>query len=318
MSNNSSNESLLYFNYLNLDKTLNKFYKNGLDNVDIQLLISLEKDYYMGENMKLIMSDLRRLMNNKEIVWNINGKLEKFKVNKMSLIVGDVINRYIIYYRYCVDYFDKHNINKESLIPLEIRKDFEEKSYIEGKEEGKDWFKSNIDAFNLFSNEKVLTKDYYIGDDITTIFEETEDTPKLEYICYEHWYKQPEYKKIEEPLLKMINDPECSAIDRCYTHEAEYFYERLKKRNKTPKYKDLFIQQSRKYLIDETVPFVLNTRNCINNIVEFYYYGKSPMHLEVYKGRGVKNNKTINSYIRCYSLDNIGNNNRVSVRNKSN
>ena len=317
MSNCTNDNLLLYFSYLNLDEILNKLYKNNIDNVDLQLLISLEKDYYMGENMKLIMSDLRKLMNNKEIVWNIDGKLEKFKVNKLSLFVGDVLNRHMFYYRHCADYFDEHNIDQEELLPSEVREDFEKKSYIEGKEEGKDWFKDNIDAFNLFSDEKVLTKDYYIGDDITTIFEETESTPKLEYICYEHWYKQPEYKKIEEPLFKMINDPDCFAIDRCYTHEAEYFYERLKKRNKTPKYKDLFIQQSRKYLIDETMPLVLNTYNRVNNTIEFYYYGKLSMHLEVYNGSRIKNNKTINNYIKNYNLDNIGNNNRISIRNKN-
>ena len=315
---NNDNEESLYFSYLNLEEILNKFYKNNIDNVDLILIISLEKDYYMGENMKLIMSDLRRLMNNKEIIWNINGKLEKFKVNKLSLFVGDVLNRHMFYYRHCADYFDKHNIDQEDLIPLDIREQFEEKSYIEGKQEGKDWFKDNIDAFNLFSDEKVLTKDYYIGDDITTIFEETENTPKLEYICYEHWYKQPEYKRIEEPLLKIIADPECSVIDRSYNYEADYFYDRLDKRGETPKYKDLFIQQSRKYLIDETMPLVSYTCKPINNVIEFYYYGKLSVHLDVYNGKKVKNNETINNYIQQYNLDNIGSNNRVSIRNKNN
>ena len=88
---NNDNEESLYFSYLNLEEILNKFYKNNINNVDLTLIISLEKDYYMGENMKIIMSDLRRLMNNKEIIWNINGKLEKFKVNKLSLFVGDVL-----------------------------------------------------------------------------------------------------------------------------------------------------------------------------------------------------------------------------------
>ena len=315
---NNDNEESLYFSYLNLEEILNKFYKNNINNVDLTLIISLEKDYYMGENMKLIMSDLRRLMNNKEIIWNINGKLEKFKVNKLSLWVADVLNRHMFYYRHCADYFDKHNIDQEGLIPLEVRKDFKERSYIEGKQEGKDWFKSNIDAFNLFSDEKVLTKDYYISDDITTLFEETESTPKLEFICYEYWLKHPEYKRIEEPLLKMIADPDCSAIDRCYTHEAEYFYERLEKRNEAPKYKDLFIQQSRKYLIDETVPLVFYTCKPINDVIEFYYYGKLSMHLEMYNGARTKRNKAINNYIQQYNLDNIGSNNRVSIRNKNN
>ena len=123
----NSNESL-FFDYLDLESILKRFYNDGVDRIDVTLIliISLEKDYYMGENMKLIMSDLRRLMNNKEIVWNVDGKLEKFKVDKLSLQVGDVLNRHMFYYRHCADYFDKHNIDQEELIPLEIRKDFEE------------------------------------------------------------------------------------------------------------------------------------------------------------------------------------------------
>ena len=314
---NNGNAELLHFDYLDLDDLLKKYYTSGINSINLYLLISLEKDYYMGENMKLIMSDLRRLTKNKEIIWNINGKLEKFKVNKLSFFVGDVLNRHMFYYRHCAKYFDEHNVDREDLIPLEVRDNFEKQSYIEGKQEGKDWFKDNIDAFNLFSDEKVLTKDFYIGDDITTIFEETENTPKLEYICYEHWYNQPEYKKIEKPLSKMINDPECSVINRSYDHEANYFYERLEKRNEVPKYKDLFIQQSRKYLIDETMPMTLNTYNTTNNAIEFYYYGGIPTHLRVYNGKKAKNNKTINDYIKQYNLYGIGNNNRVSIRSKN-
>ena len=60
----NNNRELLHFNYLNLDEILNKFYEKNIDNVDLQLLISLEKDYYIGENMKLIMSDIRKLTKN--------------------------------------------------------------------------------------------------------------------------------------------------------------------------------------------------------------------------------------------------------------
>ena len=284
------------FNYLNLDELLNKFYKKGVTNIDIALIISLEKDYYMDESMKLIMSDLRRLMNNKEIVWNIGGKPEKFKVNKLSFFVGDVLNRHTLYYRHCADYFDKHNIDQEELIPLEIRKDFEEKSYIEGKEEGKDWFKSNIDAFNLFSNEKVLTKDYYIGDDITTIFEETEDTPKLEYICYEHWYKHYNYNNIYEILLELTSKPDM-IMDRCYVYEANYFYNRLSMRGETPKYKNTFIQQSKKYLIDETVAAAIMNAKMPNNNLNVYYYGKAPMHIITLTGNNAKRDYKLYNYL---------------------
>ena len=312
---NNDNEESLYFSYLNLEEILNKFYKNNINNVDLTLIISLEKDYYMGENMKLIMSDLRRLMNNKEIIWNINGKLEKFKVNKLSLFVGDVLNRHMFYYRHCADYFDKHNIDQEDLIPLDIRKQFEERSYIEGKQEGKDWFKDNIDAFNLFSDEKVLTKDYYIGDDITTIFEETENTPKLEYICYEHWLKHPRYNEIFNSLIELINMPD-SLIDRCYDYEADKFLQRLVKRNELPEYVPLFLQQSRKYLIDETVPSTIeSSTNNPNNYMEIYYHGNVAEHYSVFLGKNASKNTVISKKLDN-ELSGIKNYSKVIIKDK--
>ena len=287
------------FQYLNLDKVLYKLYNSNANGINLYLLVSLEKDYYIGDNLKKIIADLRKLVNNKEIIWNINGKLERFKVNKLSLFVGDVLNRHMFYYRHCADYFDKHNIDQEDLIPLDVRKQFEERSYIDGKQEGKDWFKDNIDAFNLFSDEKVLTKDYYIGDDITTIFEETENTPKLEYICYEHWLRQPEYRKTEQLFFRMIHDENCSSIDRCYTYEAEAFYNRLDKRGETPKYKDLFIKQSRKYLMDETIPAVVLSSGDVSNNLNIYYHGKTQPHFLIYKGKHFIHNKVGQSYLNA-------------------
>ncbi len=287
------------FQYLNLDKILHELYNSNIDNVNLYLLVSLEKDYYIGDNLKKIVLDLKRLIKGKEIIWNIYGKPEKFKVNKLSLFLGDTLNRHMFYYRHCAKYFDEHNIDQEELIPLEIRKQFEEISYKEGKQEGKDWFKDNIDAFNLFSDEKVLTKDFYIGDDITTIFEETDNTPKLEYICYGYWYNQPEYKKIEELFFKMIHDENCSSVDRCYTYEAESFYNRLDKRGETPKYKDLFIQQSKKYLMDETIPAIILSSTDTNNNLNIYYHGKTQPHFLIYKGKHFVHNKVGQSYLNC-------------------
>ncbi len=50
----------LEFNYLNLKKYLFKLYKQGLDNFNIALLISLEKEYYEGKNLKRIIKDFSR------------------------------------------------------------------------------------------------------------------------------------------------------------------------------------------------------------------------------------------------------------------
>ena len=308
-------EKDLYFSYLFLSETLKKFYEENIDTINISLLISLEKDYYTGENMKLIMSDLRKLVHNKEIIWTVNFKKEKFKVKNLKIFVGDALNQHMFYYRHCADYFDKYNVSDEEQIPLDVRKHFKEISYEEGKQEGIDWFMNNIDALNKFSDEKVLTKDFELNNHITTLFEETDETPKLEFLRYEYYYDHDKYNNI----LNAVEDLKvnCDFIDRVYFKEATYFYDRLKNRRETPKYKDLFIQQSIKYLTDETVPSVIEAQQQDpNNHTEFYYYGKIPMHLEVYRGKKSKNNSLLNHYINTGLLKGITDINHISLREK--
>lgn len=308
-------EKNLYFSYLGLNERLYKFYQNGVRDLSISLLISLEKEYYEGENMKLIMKDLRSLMKGKKISLNYNGVNTEFKINKLNLFVGDTLNRHMFYYRYCEKYFKENNIKEEKLIPLEIRQQFEKTAYTAGTQEGKDWFRDNLEAIKLFSDEKIITKEFQIGDDITTIFNETDDTPQLDYICYNHWYSHPKYKEIEKSLLESFQ-LEKSIVDRCYNHEANYFYERLKKRGQAPEFEDLFVQQSKKYLIDETIPAViLNSTSKPNNYFDIYYYGKLPHHFEVYNGKEAKNNKMLQEYIqtKLVGIDDCG---YISLREK--
>ena len=307
-------EASLYFGYLNLDNTLKKFYDNNIDNVDATLIISLEKEYYMGENMKLIMSDLRKLMKGKKLVCDIDGKLAEFKVNSLKVFICDTLNVHTFYYRHCAKYFNETGTDDENLIPFELKKEFEKMSFIESKEAGQVWFRDNIDAFNLFSDEKVINKDFLLDDGITTVFEETEETPKLECIRYEYYYKLKEYYKMLDAIEDLKRN--CDFIDRAYTNEAEYFYDRLKNRNEAPEYKELFLRQSRRYLTDETVPAIISTQSNEhpNNNIEFYYYGKLPMHLQVYCGKKGKNSNLLNQYIDSGLLKGINDVNRVTLR----
>ena len=87
-----------------------------------------------------------------------------------------------------------------------------------------------------------------------------------------------------------------SVIDRCYNHEANYFYDRLERINKAPKYKDLFIQQSKKYLIDETPATALSNvfaNDIKHKTVSLYYGGKIPNHFTVYNGKEARKNSII-------------------------
>ncbi len=106
-----------------------------------------------------------------------------------------------------------------------------------------------------------------------------------------------QYKDLEKALIELCNLKD-SIIDKTYNHEAEYFYIRLNKRGETPKYKDLFIQQSKKYLIDETIPAILANNKIPNENIDIYYYGRLPHHLVVYNGKKAKNNAIIQNYIK--------------------
>ena len=309
-------ERNLHFGYLNLYNTLKKFYDNGISDIKVTLIISLEKEYYMGENMKLIMFDLRKLMKDKKIIWNIDGNDVEFKINKLRVFICDTLNVHMYYYRHCAKYFDEHNcVEDENSIPLDLREEFKKLSFKESKEAGQIWFRDNVDAFNLFSDEKVIDKNFQLNDLTTTVFEETEETPELECLRYEYYYKLPEYYKMLEAVENLKEN--CNFINRCYTHEAEYFYNRLKNRNETPKYKNLFVQESRNYLTDETIPAAISNKNDVfNNHIDFYYYGKTPMHLEVYMGEQARKNTLLNGYIQIGLLKGINDTNYVSLREK--
>lgn len=290
--------SNLHFSYLGLNERLYQFHERGVKDIDCSLLISLEKEYYEGENMKLIMKDLRELMKGKKILMDYNGIKQEFKINQLNLQLGDTLNRHMFYYRFCTKYFDEHKIYKEELIPLEIREKFNQDSYIAGTKEGKDWFRDNLEAIQLFSDQKKLTKDFEISDGITTIFEETENTPKLVITSYGYWYKHPRYNEIEKALEDLCNMKE-QFINNCYKFEAERFLLRLEKRNEAPKYKDLFLKQSYKYLFDETIPSVIeNGKNIPNNHIDLYSSGLTPAHLTIYEGKKAKNSILTQDYLK--------------------
>lgn len=280
----------LYYNYLNLSEVLEGFYKKNIDNIDLVLLISLENKYFTGDNFKLIMIDLKKLTKNKIIKY----KNKEFKINKLTLMIGDTLRRHVFYYNHCIEYFKQNNIDKEELIPIDIRKTFNSISYKDGILEGKKWFIQNLDSINSFSDNKKIDNNFKINDDITTIFEETDLMPKLEYMSYNHYYNDPKYKEIEDKLKHAIKISN-GLISRCYNFEANTFCNRLIRRGEIIDFKELFIQQSKKYLFDETIPVAI--RMSLNNNCDIYYHSKTPLHCLIYNGKNVRNNKELNDYV---------------------
>lgn len=78
-----SNNNLI-FNYINLNKYLCQLYTKGIDNINILLLISLEKEYYNDKNLKRIIKDLVKLKR----FGSINEKLQQGFYSKINLGLG--------------------------------------------------------------------------------------------------------------------------------------------------------------------------------------------------------------------------------------
>jgi len=190
----------LEFNYLNLEKYLYEMYKRGIDNINFIFLVSPENPNYHGEHFKKVLADIKKLINN--FVFEFDNKKVKFKVDKIYLNVGDVLNRYNSLYRYYENYLNKNNLTEETQIPENIRNEIMEKSYKDGKQLGKDWFRDNmVDALNLLvSDNNKISKSLKIGDGITDVYAGDENIPEIKYICHEYWLNNPDFEKIKKAL----------------------------------------------------------------------------------------------------------------------
>ena len=296
----------LAFKYLGLKKYLLELHQMGINDVNLFLLISLEKEYYEGDNLTKIVNDLMKLSNN--LVLNINNEIVKFKVNKISFDVGDILNRHRWIYRYNEKYMLDNGLtdNQEDKIPLDVEEQIKAKAYETGKNQGFDWFKNNcVNAINIIlpKNEQI-SKDLSLNNDITKIFNGNDNIPEMEYICYEHWLKHKNYNNIAE-ILDKIRFLDNSIIEKAFNHEANYFLERLTKRNEFPKFPNSFIEHSKDYLVDETIKDIIINKEPKNILM--YYFGLEPKVFTTFKGKKAKSNVQIQKYYNqeLSSLDNL-------------
>lgn len=305
------NEALEY-KYLGLKKYLIDLHKKNIHDINLFLLISLEKDYYEGENLKKIVKDLVKLSNN--LFLEIDGERINFKVNKISFDVGDVLNRHRWIYRYNEKYSIENGLNddEENKIPENIKNEIQEKAYQTGKQQGFDWFKNHcIDAINevLPENNKI-DKDFQLNNDIRNIFEGNKTIPAMEYICYIHWLKHKNYKHIEE-ILNKIRFLDNSVIEKAFDHEANYFLERLINRDKKPKFPINFVKHSKDYLVDEVIKDILIYS--LSQNIGFYYFGLEPRVFTTFRGKKAKNDKRIQEYYKP-ELSNIDEMTWIAIR----
>jgi hypothetical protein len=297
-----------FFIYKNLNEILYKLYQKNIHSITINLLISLEKEFYEGQNFKLILQDLQKLTEKRVINLNYKDIKTDFEVSKIQIEVGDILNRHVWYYRYCEEYMLDNGLNQEENIPEKIRKEFIKKSYESGKKQGEDWFKRNIDAINVLIPYKKLTADFQLNNEITSLYEGDNDNAELEFVCYEYWLNHLRYKTVEKALTEVRNLPN-SIIERAYNHEANYFYERKSKKQNI-EFKGLFTKQSKAYLVDETIPVVIKHSDA-NNAIEFYF-GNESDHTQVYKGKKINRDKNIIKYLNT-SLKGVQKRNFVQI-----
>ncbi|MDD2840650.1 MAG: hypothetical protein PHY80_06095 [Rickettsiales bacterium] len=315
----------LEFNYLNLKKYLLKMYEQGIQEINLFLLVSLEKDYYQGGHFREIIQDLLNLSNNLIMdfdILNEDGKPTgkktekvKFKINKISLDVGDTANRWRWIYRYNEKYMLKNNLTNEEDIPQNIVEQIATQSYETAKQQGKDWFKDNaVDTLNLVvSKDNQITKDFQLSDGITEIFEGNYKIPQIEYICYDYWLNHPKYKIIEKVLLEVRN-LENSIVEQAYDHEVKYYIARMDKKDVFAKFPEMFFKYSKIYQFDETIPMVIRHQDVKNNF-EFYWFGRESCYTEVFRGRKAKNNEIIKHYLDN-ELKGIADRNYISIKEK--
>lgn len=310
----------LVFNYLNLNKYLRELHTKGIHDINLMLLISLEKEYYEGENLKRIMLDLKRLCNS--LVCEFDGEEVKFKVNKVSLDVGDILNRHNIMYRYNAEYMKKHGLEKEEDIPPPILEEFKARAYEAGRQQGRDWFRDHaVDAINgMFGDEDgdgaggiKIPKDFGIGSGVTQISAGDDRFPPLEYICADYWLEHPRYELVAKGIEEVRNLP-FSFLEKSYIHEAKYFLQRLVKRGEVDNFPDMFIKYSKDYLVEETIEKIIICQESHSNI-EFYYYCSEPQFSKIFRSKDANKSKILQEQISSV-LNGAEKQIRVALRDK--
>jgi len=275
--------------YKNLKNILENFKNKNIFNIEIELLISLEMPYYMGENFfKICKSILEELLNSKN---KFNPFSQNFKIEKFKIILGNSLNRHNWLYRYYIKYLQEKKFGKEE-IPLSIKNKLEIKSLKKSRKQGKKWINKNIEAINtLLPKNFKITKDFKIDKERIPLFKGNKNIPKIELISYDYYLNHPEYdktKKALEEICKLKNN----IIERSLQYEVDYFIERIKKRNEKIENEELLRKQSYKYLFDEVVSFIIKHRDN-NNIIELYFGGGEPKPTLTFRGRKAQNDPII-------------------------
>lgn len=277
------------FVYEGLESKIAILKEKKIKNIDLYLLVSLERGYYEGDIFLSICRDIKnRLINNQNYI--VSGNF-KFKINSIKLDIGDVLNRHNLYYDLCEKYMLDHDLDNEKQIPLFMRNSFKERAYAKGKKQGKEWFKNNINAINqLIPKLDRLDENFQIKDKLTLLYEGDEECPRVEYVSHEYWLKHPRYKIVENALREICNLGD-SVIDRSLKHDVGRFFNSSSKK-KCLHDKELFIKQSYKYLFEETVVFTIANGDA-DNILELYINSEELSSSKAFRGKKARNNLAI-------------------------
>ncbi|MFC1659821.1 hypothetical protein ACFL0U_04615 [Pseudomonadota bacterium] len=283
------------FYYSLLDKVLDSLKKQNINSLKLNILISFSKTLYNGRPLYNFFYDLHtNLLNSSNY---INNKSD-FKVNVVQIDSGDVLQRHNWYYNLITNYMKKHGLTEEEEISVNTRDKLKELSYQKSLEYGQEWFTKNLDAINIFiPNKSKLKTDFKLNKEITLLYEGDENNPKIEYICYEHWLKHPEYQTVKTILQKICEDKN-NILERALKNDIKHFHTIYKKYQSKPiEYTELFNKQSYEYLFDETVAHIIKYYKT-KDIIELYGSGIEPKSTLTLKGKKARKDPIIQKYLQ--------------------
>lgn len=281
------------FIYRDINKHLINLKDN--DSIDIQLIISMERGYYEGDIFFKLIQDIKNnLLNNSNYIIS-NSK--KIYVNKFTFLVADSLNKRNWYYRYALDYMNKNGLNKENEILDRIKKDLKHKALLRSKEQGLEWILNNSKAIELLIPDNITSiKNIEINDKITVLTKASDTLPQIEIMRYDNLFNHPKFNCTKDILSKICH-LENSIIERNFKYEATYFYNRQIRMDRDILDKDFFINQSMKYLFDETVAYLIDGAKK-RNLLEFYFNGKELPSSQCFRGKKAQNDPVIKKYLQ--------------------
>jgi hypothetical protein len=261
------------FYYHNFNNILSNLHSKKINNIELELGISMETPNYNGKEFKKLLKNIKeKFFNHSSYFLDKSGN--KFKINKFRILLADSLNKHNIFYKIISQYLKKNNISSIQKISQKKIEELKIKSLLLAKEQGQNWLHKNMEAINiLMPKNSKLDLNFKIGKPKKILFEGNNTIPTIELISYDYYKNHPKYLKIKE-YLKRICDLKNNIIQETFLFETNYFMRKAKKNRGNILFESFFKKQIYEYLFDEEVSFIIKHKEQ-NNVIELYYGNES-------------------------------------------